>query len=251
MPARTVAWLSAVALLCGCVTVPEFRALEREVANLQAGQGSGGGGPLPDSRLAELGSEVAELRDEVARLRGAIEETRNLAEEAMARAEVAQAGRAQAAPAPLPMGGGAVAGDEEAPRALTDEVKSYEEAFRLYRNDEYEAAIDRFKAFLHSYPSSDYADNALFWLGECHFKIGEHEQAVLAFDDVAKRYPEGNKVPDALYRQGIALLEIGRQTDQEATYRGAARQIFERLVSDYPDSDRVPEARRQLEKLGQ
>jgi tol-pal system protein YbgF len=151
------------------------------------------------------------------------------------------------------MGGGVVGGDDddEAPLALTDEVKSYEEAFRLYRNDEYPAAIDRFKAFLQTYPSSDYADNALFWLGECHFKIGEHEQAVLAFDDVAKRYPEGNKVPDALYRQGIALLEIGKQTDQEATYRGAARQIFERLINNYPDSDRVPEARRQLEKLGQ
>ena len=253
MPARTVAWLSAVALLCGCVTVPEFRALEREVAKLKTGRVPGRGGPLPDARLAELGSEVAELRDEVARLRGAVEEARNLAEEAMARAEVARgSGGARGAAARVPMGGGALAGDDErGPRALTDEVKSYEEAFRLYRTDEYEAAIDRFKAFLQTYPSSDYADNALFWLGECHFKIGEHEQAVLAFDDVAKRYPEGNKVPDALYRQGIALLEIGKQTDQEATYRGAARQIFERLVNDYPDSDRVPEARRQLEKLGQ
>jgi len=254
MLARTVAWLSTAALLCGCVTVPEFRALEREVSDLKAGRGSGGAGPLPDGRLAELGSEVSELRDEVARLRGAVEEARNLAQEAIERAEVSRAsGGGKQAPAAVPVGGGGVGGDDddEAPLALTDEVKSYEEAFRLYRNDEYEAAIDRFKAFLQTYPSSDYADNALFWLGECHFKIGEHEQAVLAFDDVAKRYPEGNKVPDALYRQGIALLEIGKQTDQEATYRGAARQIFERLVSDYPDSDRVPEARRQLEKLGQ
>ena len=255
MPARTVAWLSAAALLCGCVTVPEFRALEREVSDLKAGRGSGGAGPLPDGRLAELGSEVSELRDEVARLRGAIEETRNLAQEAMARAELGGAsGAGKPTPAAVPMGGGVVGrddDDDEAPLALTDEVKSYEQAFRLYRNDEYQAAIDRFKAFLQTYPSSDYADNALFWLGECHFKIGEHEQAVLAFDDVAKRYPEGNKVPDALYRQGIALLEIGKQTDQEATYRGAASQIFERLINNYPDSDRVPEARRQLEKLGQ
>jgi outer membrane murein-binding lipoprotein Lpp len=94
MPARTVAWLSAAALLCGCVTVPEFRALEREVSDLKAGRGSGGAGPLPDGRLAELGSEVSELRDEVARLRGAIEETRNLAQEAMARAELGGATRA-------------------------------------------------------------------------------------------------------------------------------------------------------------
>jgi len=74
---------------------------------------------------------------------------------------------------------------------------------------------------------------------------------VLAFDDVVKNYPEGNKVPDALYRQGVALLEIGNSKGQQSTYQPAARQIFERIVNDHPNSERVPEARRQLEKLGQ
>ena len=73
---------------------------------------------------------------------------------------------------------------------------------------------------------------------------------MLAFDDVVKRYPDGNKVPDALYRQGVALLEIGKSTGREDAYRPAARQIFEDLVRDHPDSERVAEARTQLEKLG-
>ncbi len=48
----------------------------------------------------------------------------------------------------------------------------------------------------------------------------------------------------------MALLEIGKSTGDEAKYRPAAQQIFERLVTRHPDSERVPEARRQLEKLG-
>jgi len=131
------------------------------------------------------------------------------------------------------------------------EVAAYEEAFRLYRTEKYADAIARFNQFLQNFPSSEYGDNALFWLGECYLKQGDPSSAAVAFEDVVKRYPGGNKVPDALYRQGIALLEIGGKTEgKEAVYRGAARQIFQRIVEQFPDSERAPEARRQLEKLG-
>ena len=72
---------------------------------------------------------------------------------------------------------------------------------------------------------------------------------MVAFDDVEKRFPEGNKVPDALYRKGMALLKIGEQTSQEQTYAGAAREIFARIVKEHPRSPRVAEAERQLESL--
>lgn len=247
-----LAALAAFAWLAGCVNVTEFRALEQEVARLK---GAGSAPPeRVNARLAELGAQVAELQEEIGRLRGELEETRHAAEQA--REQVRALRESAAAPgAPSSAGagpGGASTGVASAGAVsseLAAEVRSYEDAFRLYRQSEYRGAIDRFRAFLQTYPSSDYADNALFWLGECHFKLGDHEQAVLAFDDVVKRYPEGNKVPDALYRQGIALLEIGEKTGEQSKYRPAARQIFERVVADYPDSERVGETRRQLEKL--
>ncbi len=245
MPPRTVVWLAGVMLLAGCVTVPEFRALEREVSALKGG----GGGVAPNARLAELGSDVRELQAEVDRLRGELEETQHLAKRALDEAAAAREVGGEATRRAPPAGVSTGASHAQ-PGSLSDEVRAYEAAFRLYRKAEYAPAIDRFKGFLQTHPSSDYADNAQFWLGECYFKLDDYEQAVLAFDDVVKRYPEGNKVPDALYRQGIALMAIGKQTDQRDTYRGAASQIFEKLINEHPDSDRVPEARRQLEKLG-
>jgi tol-pal system protein YbgF len=133
--------------------------------------------------------------------------------------------------------------------ALGDEARSYEAAFRSFRQGEYRPAIDQFKSFLQNHPSSDYADNALFWLGESYFRVGEFEQAVLTFEDVTKKHPSGNKVPDALYRQGVALLELGKREPQEKSYRSAAREVFQRIVTEHPSSERVPEARQQLEKL--
>jgi tol-pal system protein YbgF len=132
--------------------------------------------------------------------------------------------------------------------APAEEIRDYEEAFRRYRAADYAGAIDRFQVFLQTHPSSEYADNALFWMGESYFKLNDYEQAAVAFDKVVKRFPNGNKVPDALYRQGVSLLEIGPRTKQQKTYTPAACQIFRRIADEYPNSERVPEARRQLEK---
>lgn len=247
MTGRSVAHLVAFAFLIGsgpgCVTQPEYRELRSDVDELKQQQGGVEGG----SRLAELGAQMDELRDEIAGLRGEVEEARHAADQALVEVKAAQ----QVAPSSRAAPVRAMPPPAAPEGALSEEVRTYEEAFRVYRSGDYPTAIDRFRSFLDTHPSSDYADNALFWLAECHYKLGDQEQAVLAFDDVVKRYPEGNKVPDALYRQGVALVEIGDQSGQQDTYRPAARQIFERLVAEHPDSERVPEARRQLEKLSQ
>jgi tol-pal system protein YbgF len=231
------------ASLAGCITPAEFRELEREVEQLrQAQRGEIAG---TDTRVADLGAQVLELEQEVSRLRGQVEESSHLAQQALAASETRAA---RAKPAPEPASPPGAVSPEATAAAL--EVSEYEEAFRLYRATDYRAAIERFNGFLKSYPSSEYADNAMFWVGECWFKLEDYERAVLTFDEVVKKYPRGNKVPDAHYRQGMALIEIGKRTDDEATYNAAAREIFQKIVTQYPNSERVPEARRQLEKLG-
>jgi len=257
---------SALLLLCACVTVPEFQSLRRDVEQLQKGKGSG---PTADAwgsksgaggnRLAEQGAEIDALQAEVARLRGELETLRRRVDLGQqARSPVDSPGGnpdpgvltgansdVAAVPPPTTRGEAPSAGEGSVP---AEEIRDYEEAFRRYRAADYTGAIDRFQVFLQLHPSSEYADNALFWMGESYFKISDYEQAAVAFDKVVKRFPNGNKVPDALYRQGVSLLEIGTRTKQQKTYTPAACQIFRRIADEYPHSERVPEARRQLEK---
>lgn len=234
--------LALAALLApGCVTIQEFRALEREVVELQQGRGGGPGGA--DTRLADLAARVDEIEREMGRLRGSVDEAKHAADQARS--------EARALPRSSTPSIEAVPGEPPPPGAgSSQEIREYEEAFRAYRQGDYSGSIDRFRTFLQNNPSSEYADNALFWMGECYYKLGDLERAVLTFEDVVKRYPQGNKVPDALYRQATALLELGERSGQRASYAPAARQIFERIARDYPSSDRAAEASRQLEKLG-
>lgn len=268
---RLAAAAGALVALSGCVTVPEFQVLRRRVESLEKG-GQGGsaddwtGKPATSStvpsgnRLADLDAEVTSLRDEVARLKGEVETLKKDLERVRGERPAGNPG-ASAAPAEgggAPAAGGAAAvaaanpvTEAPAPGGTTasgEEVKDYETAFGLYRAGKYADAIDRFQAFLQTHPSSEFADNALFWMGESYFKLNDFEQAAVAFDRVVKRFPKGNKVPDALYRQGVSLQEIGNRTGQQSTYAPAACSIFKRIADEFPSSERVAEARRQLEK---
>lgn len=238
---RRVLRTAIVAALCGaavaCVTPAEFRKLERRVIDMQRG----GAGSADRARVAELGEQVATLRRETDALRGQMEVLDHrvataLEEARAARAEANRPGGAEAAP------GGEASGEGEAEPEVSEEVRGYRDAYAKWREGDSEACVDRFTEFLQTYPASDYADDATYWLADCYFKQGNYSAAVLRFDDVARQYPGGNKAADALYRQGEALLRMG--------HGKAAGNAFEKVLRDYPDSARAPEAKRQLKLLG-
>jgi len=245
-----VASVSA-ALLGGCVTVAEHRKLERRVIDSKRTKG---GNPARQ-HLAELNAELDDLRGQIRELTGKLEETQKLAlqslEEARkARREAAAAavgtGNPNAAPQTSSPGDAASAAavaqaGEDA--TLSDEIKSYQSGKAAWRSRDYRSCIDRFRGFLQTYASSSRADDAAFWIADCHFMQGEFKNAVLRFDDVVRNYPTGNRAPDALYRQGESLLKLG------PGFREAARRAFERVLKEYPDSARAAEAKKQLEAV--
>jgi len=215
----------------------------------------GGGGGGQSERLAELSQEVELLRAQLAEMRGQLDEARHLAEQALGEAEAARRAPPASSEAPQSAPAVGVSGptaeiDEQVLTGGVDrEVQDYEAAFRLYRAGDYQSAVARFQAFVQAHPDSDYADNALFWMGECHQKLGDFVLAAVTFERVHKEFPAGNKVPDALYRQAVALVEIGRQKGERVEYESAAREVLQRILDEYPRSERADEARTLLSKL--
>jgi len=246
---RTIrAWIvaSAVApLLVGCVTVAEFRKLEREVRRLESGGPTAGRDER--TRLADLAAQLDSIGGEMERLNGRLEVAEHRVDEALkeARAARVEASAAAASAAALESQEGAPpASDEGAEGTSSRELEAYRTARAAWSEGNAEACIDRFRNFLQTYASSTYAENASYWMADCYFKRGDYKTAVLRFDDVVARYPTGKRAPDALYRQGEALLHLG------PGYGRAAGKAFERVIHEYPDSARAPEAKKQLELLG-
>ncbi len=122
-----------------------------------------------------------------------------------------------------------------------DAKRAYDEAYEAFKAGDLEGAKKKFLSFLKTYPDTRLSDNAQFWIGEIYFKQHQYEAAILAYEDVVKKYPSSNKLPDTLLKQGLAFLELGDKID--------ARIILENLTKKYPNTEQAKIAQRKLRTL--
>jgi tol-pal system protein YbgF len=113
-------------------------------------------------------------------------------------------------------------------------------AYGDYSRGNYDLAISEFRQYVETYPTSEMADNAQYWIGECYYSKKQLSQAIAEFDRVALLFPKGDKVPAARFKKAIALRELGQIE--------AARAEFAAIIKSYPRSNEAVLARQELEK---
>jgi tol-pal system protein YbgF len=122
-----------------------------------------------------------------------------------------------------------------------DDKASYQAAFTLLKDGQYDRAIAGFQKFLASYPDSSLADNAQYWLGEAFYVNKAYPEAQAAFQRVIDRYPQSRKISDALLKIGYCRYEM-KQWD-------SARQVLGQVVARFSDTPAGRLAQQRLEKM--
>ena len=97
------------------------------------------------------------------------------------------------------------------------EQAAYVQAFEALKSRNYAASIAGFKQYLATYPTSDLADNAQYWLGEAYYVTRDYDNAAVAFRAVGERWPNSRKAPDALLKLGFTQFELKNFADARAT----------------------------------
>ncbi len=121
------------------------------------------------------------------------------------------------------------------------EDKLYDFAKKSFDRKNYETARDAFEKFIETYPDSDEADNARFWIGEVYYNEQWYEKAILEYQKVIDDYPNGNKVAAAYLKQGIAFHKLGEI--------GNAKLILKELIRKFPDSNEANIARQKINRI--
>jgi TolA-binding protein len=83
-------------------------------------------------------------------------------------------------------------------------------------------------------PCTELSDNAQFWIGETYYQKKDFEKAIT-------KYPEGDKVSAALFKQALAFNELGDKS--------SARNLLRRVMERYPQSDQADMAKKRLKAL--
>jgi tol-pal system protein YbgF len=144
-------------------------------------------------------------------------------------------GSAAPAAAAAAAGGGSQIGSGAA------DTVSYQAAFALLKNSQYDQAIQAFQSFLVTYPTSSLADNAQYWLGEAYYVNRSFPEALSAFQKVLDKYPQSRKVPDAMLKVGYC--------DYELKQFPAAKTILTQVQNTYGDTPAGHLAQQRLEKM--
>lgn len=118
---------------------------------------------------------------------------------------------------------------------------NYQAAFELLKQQRYEPAAIAFKQFLVSYPDSELADNAQYWLAESYYVTQKFDEALAAFELVITNYARSRKVPDALLKIGYCNYELKRFP--------VAREALTRVQAEYPETTAARLAGQRLSRM--
>jgi tol-pal system protein YbgF len=147
--------------------------------------------------------------------------------------------------APIPKQGSAKkvewASAKKAEPSAVQPMREYNEAMGKYKAGQYAAAAAAFRVFLGKYTKHAYADNALYWMGECAYDTKNYRLALNMFRQVVEDYPTGNKAPDALLKMAYCYLRLKEDRN--------ARTVLAQVVESFPKSQVARLASEALAKL--
>ena len=135
-------------------------------------------------------------------------------------------------------------GEEESKSPLPPNLSPqeiYNMAYADYLKGNYALAIDGFKIYLDNFSQSPFADNALYWIGECYFSQKEYEEAISRYNELILNFPLGDKVPASYLHKGISMMELDRNEE--------ALSVFKLMVSKYPLEEVTKIAQEKIKEL--
>lgn len=203
--------------------------------------------------LARLGTRLDELGRETGQLQGRVDELRRRMDTLSLQFEVgpppAASGTATPPVAPAP----SVAQRPAPPGTQASDL--YQTAYIDFTRGHYNLAIAAFREYVRLYPGTPLAEKAQYWIGESHFSLAkahqsrgesdravqEFERAVQEFRAVAITYPRGDRVPSALYKEALALAELGQLSLAEAR--------LQFLLDQFPSTEEAAQAKDELARI--
>jgi len=120
-------------------------------------------------------------------------------------------------------------------------TRLYDMAWADYTAGSYDLAIEGFTSYVRSFPRSEFADNAQYYIGESYFQRGRLAEAVEAFGRVISTYPNSDVVGQAYYKRGMSYERLN-QPDR-------AREAYDFLIKTAPESDAGRMAKQRLDAL--
>jgi tol-pal system protein YbgF len=114
-------------------------------------------------------------------------------------------------------------------------------AYSDYSRGNFDLALSEFKQYVETFPGSELADNAQYWIAEILVAQKKLPEAAVEFEKVKTLNPNGGKTSAALFKRAEILLDLSRKDDAIAQ--------FHAIFKEYPKTREGELASQQLQQL--
>jgi tol-pal system protein YbgF len=127
------------------------------------------------------------------------------------------------------------------PPAGIQAQRLYDSSWGDYTSGAYDLAIKGFESYIGYFPKGARAHEAQLLIGESLSWQNKYQEAVAAYDRVIANYPGSASAPTAYYKRGMAFERLAEPA--------RARESYEALVKQFPDSQPATLAKQRLDFL--
>jgi tol-pal system protein YbgF len=120
-------------------------------------------------------------------------------------------------------------------------ARMLESAKSDYFSGAWSLAVSGFEALIRTFPRTESAGEAQFYIGETYYAQNKWREAIDSYGLVLQNYRTSSTVPDTYFKRGRAYAQTAQPE--------RAREMWEAVIKQFPDSDAARLARQDLERV--
>jgi tol-pal system protein YbgF len=189
-------------------------------------------------KVLDLETRILGLQDELAQLRGQLETLTYESEQSRKRVQDFYLDLDQRL---VRLEGGDGLAQSGADASPQTEAQAYDAALSLFKEGKFAEAAKAFELFTDTWPDSEMAANAMFWLGNSFYAQNNCKEAIAAQETLISRWSDSPRVPDAM----LAIADCQRDSGNVSS----ARNTLNTLVARHAGTQAAIKAKERLNQL--
>jgi outer membrane protein assembly factor BamD len=122
----------------------------------------------------------------------------------------------------------------------------FERAISFFDNRKYDQAIQGFERILFYHPSSEFVDDAQYWLGRTYLEQKEYDQAIIEFDYLIRNFPKSTQLEDAYFHRARAHLLDAPSHEKDLSDLKIAIRLLDEFLTRFPNSEHTDDVRKEI-----
>ena len=121
------------------------------------------------------------------------------------------------------------------------ENRAYEAAYAFYKAEKYQNAVSAFRDFTKHFPQSVHSANVYYLMGNANFVLKDFQNSLASYQELVSQYDTHPKIQDVWLNIADCQIEL-----QDTA---AAKKTLKQIMLKYPDTDTASKAKKRLAAL--